>query len=139
MTNSEPHKSWKRTDEALEKRTLWTSIRRGLACRCPNCGEGRLFAKFLKVVPNCPVCNEDYSHQRADDLPAYLDIIVVAHIIVPLILVVEQNFAPPIPIQLAIYLPLTLILGMLFIQPIKGAIVGLQWALRMHGFGGDHS
>lgn len=139
MTGSEPLKTWKQSDQTIEKRHLWKAIGRGLICRCPNCGKGKLFNKFLKVVPNCADCNEDYSHHRADDLPAYLDIVVVSHIVVPVILAVEKNFAPPVPVQLAIYLPLTLILALLLIQPIKGAVVGLQWAYRMHGFGGDNS
>jgi uncharacterized protein (DUF983 family) len=39
-----------------------------------------------------------------------------------------------VPLQLAIYLPFTLIASLLLLQPVKGAVVGVQWALRMHGF-----
>ena len=53
---------------------------------------------------------------------------------VPLILWIETNYAPSVPLQLSIYLPLTLILSLLLLQPVKGAVVGMQWALRMHGF-----
>jgi hypothetical protein len=35
-----------------------------------------------------------------------------------------------------IWLPLTGILTIGLLQPVKGAIVALQWALRMHGFDG---
>ncbi|MGP8120555.1 MAG: DUF983 domain-containing protein, partial [Xanthobacteraceae bacterium] len=75
------------------------------------------------------------SHHRADDLPAYLVIVIVGHFMVPLALWIETNFAPPVALQLAIYLPLTLLASLVLLQPVKGAVVGLQWAFRMHGFG----
>jgi uncharacterized protein (DUF983 family) len=111
-------------------RAMW----RGFKMRCPKCGEGRLFRSPLRVVELCAVCGEDYTHQRADDFPAYLVIIVVGHIIVPIILGVETEYAPPVWLQLAIYLPVTLILALALIQPTKGAIVALQWHTGMHGF-----
>jgi uncharacterized protein (DUF983 family) len=116
------------------RRDGWLAIKRGLHCRCPNCGEGKLFRAFLKVNEKCPACGEELFHHRADDLPAYLVIVVVGHIVVPLALAIETSFAPPILLQLAIYLPLTLALSLLLLQPVKGAVVGLQWAFRMHGF-----
>ena len=82
-----------------------------LGGRCPNCGEGKLFRAFLKVNEKCPACGEELFHHRADDLPAYLVIVVVGHIVVPLALAIETSFAPPILLQLAIYLPLTLALS----------------------------
>jgi uncharacterized protein (DUF983 family) len=71
---------------------------------------------------------------RADDLPAYLVIVIVGHLVVPTALIIETDYSPPVALQLAIYLPLTLVLSLLLLQPVKGAVVGLQWALRMHGF-----
>ena len=115
-------------------RPLWTAMKRGALGRCPHCGEGRLFAGFTKSDDKCSVCGEELYHHRADDLPAYLVIVIVGHIVVPLALSIETNFAPPMMWQLATYLPLTLILSLVLLQPVKGAVVGLQWALRMHGF-----
>ena len=125
---------WTRETGAVEKRDLWTAMKRGFRSRCPRCGEGKLFRAFLKVDNNCSVCGLDFTPHRADDLPAYLVIVIVGHIVVPLALSVETNFSPPVWLQLSIYLPLTLILSLLLLQPVKGAVVGLQWALRMHGF-----
>lgn len=119
---------------ALEKRDLWLAMKRGFRGHCPRCGEGKLFRAFLKVDNTCSVCGLDFTPHRADDLPAYLVIVIVGHIVVPTALLIETNFAPPMALQLAIYLPLTLVLSLLLLQPVKGAIVGLQWALRMHGF-----
>ncbi len=118
----------------LEKRDVWAAMKRGFRGRCPRCGEGKLFRAFLKVDSTCSVCGLDFTPHRADDLPAYLVIVIVGHIVVPLALMIETNFAPPVALQLSIYLPLTLILSLLLLQPVKGAVVGLQWALRMHGF-----
>jgi uncharacterized protein (DUF983 family) len=53
---------------------------------------------------------------------------------VPTALLIETNYAPPVALQLAIYLPMTLVASLLLLQPVKGAVVGVQWALRMHGF-----
>jgi len=125
---------WKRETGPAEKRDLWTALKRGLRCRCPRCGEGKLFRAFLKVDDHCAVCALDFSPHRADDLPAYLVIIIVGHIVVPLALMIETNYSPPVALQLSIYLPITLIASLLLLQPVKGAVVGVQWALRMHGF-----
>jgi uncharacterized protein (DUF983 family) len=125
---------WTRETGAIEKRDLWTAMKRGFRGRCPRCGEGKLFRAFLKVDDHCSVCRLDFTPHRADDLPAYLVIVIVGHVMVPLALSVETNFAPPVWVQLATYLPLTLILSLLLLQPVKGVVVGLQWALRMHGF-----
>ena len=121
--------------ESLPKRPVMPAIMKGLRKRCPNCGRGKLFRSYLKVAPACPSCNEDLSHQRADDAPPYLTIVVVGHIIVPAILFVETRWPLPTAGHLAIWLPLTLILSLLLLPVMKGAVVGLQWALRMHGFG----
>src|SRR3954471_12961988 len=125
---------WARDTVHAEKRDLWTAMKRGFRGRCPRCGQGKLFRAFLKVDDHCSVCALDFTPHRADDLPAYLVIVIVGHIIVPLILWIETDYAPPVPLQLAIYLPVTLIAALLLIQPVKGAVVGLQWAFRMHGF-----
>ena len=125
---------WTRETGAVEKRDVWSAIRRGLRGRCPRCGQGKLFRAFLKVDNNCSVCGLDYTPHRADDLPAYLVIVIVGHVIVPMILWIETDYSPPVPLQLAVYLPLTLIMSLALLQPVKGAVVGVQWALRMHGF-----
>ena len=125
---------WTRETAGGEKRDLWSAMKRGFRCRCPRCGEGKLFRAFLKTANNCSVCGLDFTPHRADDLPAYLVIVIVGHIVVPLALSIETNFSPPVWLQLATYLPLTLVLSLLLLQPVKGAVVGLQWALRMHGF-----
>mgnify|MGYP001809710506 CR=1 FL=1 len=119
-------------------RSPWNAMARGFLCRCPACGQGKLFNGYLTVVDRCAACDEDLSHQRADDAPPYFTIMAVGHIIVPLILIVETTFHLSNFAHLAIWLPLTLILTLVLLRPIKGAVVGLQWALYMHGFDPDH-
>jgi uncharacterized protein (DUF983 family) len=125
---------WSRDTAHLEKRDIWGAFKRGFRGRCPRCGEGKLFRAFLKTNDHCLACGQDFTPHRADDLPAYLVIVIVGHIVVPLALMIETNYSPPVALQLAIYLPLTFFASLVLLQPVKGAVVGIQWALRMHGF-----
>jgi uncharacterized protein (DUF983 family) len=114
--------------------SLASALTRGFAMRCPNCGRGKLFGRFLKVVDHCPACGEEFSHHRADDFPAYLVIVMVGHIAVPALLAVEVMFAPPVWLQYLIWLPFIAFGALALLQPTKGAVVALQWHLGMHGF-----
>ncbi|TYO63456.1 DUF983 domain-containing protein [Bradyrhizobium hipponense] len=114
--------------------SLAQAIWRGFRGKCPNCREGHMFGRFLKVADSCDHCGEELSHQRADDFPAYLVMVLVGHLVVPAILAVETAYAPPVWLQLAVWLPVTLFASLALLQPTKGAIVGLQWQLGMHGF-----
>jgi uncharacterized protein (DUF983 family) len=133
-TVSERQVVWSRDSSRGEKRDVWTALKRGFRGRCPRCGEGKLFRAFLKVDDHCSSCGLDFTPHRADDLPAYLVIVIVGHIVVPTALLIETNYSPPVALQLAIYLPLTVFASLALLQPVKGAVVGMQWALRMHGF-----
>lgn len=93
-----------------------------------------MFRAFLKVADNCPKCGEDLSHHRADDAPPYLTMVLTGHVIVPIVLSVETAFSPPTWAALALFLPLTLVTALSLLQPIKGLVVAIQWAVRMHGF-----
>ncbi|WEX11714.1 DUF983 domain-containing protein [Chelativorans sp. AA-79] len=119
------------------RRSVFESMRRGFFGKCPHCGKGRLFRSFLKTVDHCAECGEEMSHHRADDLPAYLVIVVVGHIVVGAFMGVEAATAWSSWVHLAIWVPITILMSLALIGPIKGAVVGLQWALRMHGFGGE--
>jgi uncharacterized protein (DUF983 family) len=109
-------------------------IARGLQGRCPACGRGRLFARFLKVADSCGDCGAELHHHRADDLPPYIVILIVGHILGWAILVAETRFEAPLWLHLALWPLLALVLSLVLLQPVKGAVVGLQYALGMHGF-----
>ena len=116
------------------QRDMRSALLRGLRCRCPNCGRGKLFRAYLKVADRCAVCAEDFSHHRADDAPAYFVILIVGHLVVPLVLVVEEVFGPPYWVHALLWLPLIIGLALGLLQPVEGAIVAWQWAHFMHGF-----
>jgi uncharacterized protein (DUF983 family) len=107
---------------------------RGMRFRCPNCGEGRMFRAFLKVNDYCPACSEALYHHRADDAPPYVVITIVGHIVVGAMLFTEKNYAPELWVHMTMWVPLTIILAIALLPPVKGALIGVQWALRMHGF-----
>jgi uncharacterized protein (DUF983 family) len=94
-----------------------------------------MFSGFLKVADRCDVCGEELFHQRADDFPPYLVIVLVGHTVIPLALTVEMEYAPPMWLQVAIWGSVTIGLALGLLQPVKGAIVAIQWYGQMHGFG----
>ena len=114
--------------------SLMQDLTRGLACKCPRCGEGKLFGKWLKVVHHCESCGEEFHHHRADDFPAYVVILILGHVMVTYALWLEEVFAPPFWVHVATTIPLTVVLALVLLQPVKGAIVALQWRIGMHGF-----
>jgi uncharacterized protein (DUF983 family) len=120
------------TDRA--PRDVWRALRRGFGQRCPSCGRGALFGRFLKVRDACPDCGEALHHHRADDAPPYFTILIVGHVVVGGILALERAAAPRGWVQAALWLPMTLILTLILLPRVKGALIGLQWALYMHGF-----
>jgi uncharacterized protein (DUF983 family) len=127
-------------DDRTAPRDLGSAVRRGFIGRCPNCGKGGLFRAYLKVVDACPVCGEDLHHQRADDAPPYITMLIVGHIVVAGVLAAEEAW-PQSPMWLGaiVWIWLTFILSLLLLPRVKGALVGYQWALRMHGFGGQET
>ena len=120
-----------------DDRPHWPAMRRGWRLRCPACGEGTLMRGFLKVNDTCPSCGEELHHQRADDGPAYVTIVIVGHVIMPIMLFLWANYDPD-PLLISILLTVGSVALSLYLLPrVKGAFVGLQWAKRMHGFGLD--
>lgn len=111
------------------------AMKRGFIGHCPACDKGRLFGRYLKVVDRCEACGTELHHHRADDLPPYLVIFIVGHLIGYGILMTETKMEMPLWVHLATWPLLTVVLSLALLQPVKGAVVGLQYALGMHGFG----
>jgi uncharacterized protein (DUF983 family) len=118
-------------------RPVFSSLLRGAAHKCPACGQGAMFRRYLKVADTCPNCGEVLHHHRADDAPPYFTIVIVGHIVVGLVLAVEMAYRPPLWVHAALWLPLTVILTLVVLPSVKGALIALQWALLMHGFDPD--
>lgn len=116
------------------ERPLGQALRRGWMCRCPSCGAGPLLKGYLKVHDSCPVCGEALHHQRADDGPAYLTILIVGHLMAPMIMWVYTSFRPDPLTMAAMFSVGTVALSLFLLPRLKGMLVALQWAKRMHGF-----
>jgi uncharacterized protein (DUF983 family) len=115
----------------MAEKSILTGIKRGLALRCPSCGEGRLFASYLKIKSPCAVCGADNSIYPSDDFPPYLTILIAGHIVVPLFVISDRAFDLPVWLHLAFWIPLTAVLCLFLLPYMKGATVGLCWATNI--------
>lgn len=123
-------------EAALPERALMPAMLRGARGACPNCGEGKLFSRYLAVEANCPACSEDLSHHRADDLPIYLNIFVTGHVVIgAMMLFLDSEFLPMWGLTLLTVM-IAVATSVALMRPLKGIVIGAQWAMRMHGFGG---
>ena len=115
-------------------RPLLAALLRGWRLKCPNCGAGPMMKGYLTVRKSCPVCGEELHRHQADDMPAWATILIVGHMIVPALLYIELNHTPPMWLHWALWPALSagLVFGLL--PRIKGMVVAMQWAWRMHGF-----
>lgn len=111
-----------------EKPKILQGLRRGVGLRCPQCGEGRLFSRFLKVSKHCEACGADNTIYPSDDAPPYLTLVLVGHVFIPLMLWIDRAWEPAIWLQLAIWLPLIGIITLGALPYMKGAVVGFAWA-----------
>lgn len=111
--------------------SLVTGMARGLRGRCPACGQGRLFDGFLRVTAECEHCHAPLGLARADDAPPYFTILIVGHIVIPAMLIMQRMSDPPTWLLSVIFVPLTLVLSIGLIRPIKGAIVGMMLCFNM--------
>jgi uncharacterized protein (DUF983 family) len=123
------------TAPPFTKRAIWPALLRGLQQRCPACGVGRLYGRYLKVAETCPHCGEALHHQRADDAPPYITMLIVGHVVIGSLLSVEMAYHPETWVHMVLWGPITLGLSLWLLPRVKGALIGLQWAARMHGFG----
>ena len=107
-----------------------TAIGRGLLGRCPACGKSHLFNGFLRVTAECRNCRAPLGLARADDAPPYFTILLTGHVVVPLF-ILSDRYEPPLWLQAAIWLPLTLVMCLALLPVMKGAAVGLCWATNL--------
>jgi len=118
-----------------EERDWGRAMRLGWRQRCPHCGEGKLYYKFLKPREACEVCGEELHHHRADDAPPYITILIVGHLVGALMLAAHERELNLSVWTEAIAYPLIGLVAAVWMLPkVKGALIGYQWALRMHGF-----
>jgi uncharacterized protein (DUF983 family) len=117
------------------ERDVRAAMLRGWRRRCPCCGTGPLMRSYLQVREACAVCDQRLSGHRADDGPAYLTILIVGHLMAPLIIWAFTTFRPDPMILASVFTVGSVALSLYLLPRLKGAIVGLQWAKRLYGFG----
>lgn len=123
-----------------DNREVWKSIRRGISSKCARCNKGKVFKQYLKFADSCNHCGQEFHHHRADDFPPYIAITIVGHIVLSLAVSVQVLYNPVMWVHLSLWIPLIVILSLVLLPPIKGGLLGLQWALRLHDFeNDDHS
>ncbi len=99
----------------------------GLRCRCPRCGQGALFSGYLALRPSCEVCGLDFGFADAADGPAVFIMFIVGFIVVGLALWVEFTFEPAIWLHMVLWLPLTALLSLAMVRPLKGLMIAVQF------------
>lgn len=114
------------SDAAATAPTLW----RGACLKCPRCGEGGLFTGYLKRAEACSACGESFEGLDADDGPAWLTIGVVAHVVVPLLIVLERGALLPYWLEAAILVAVAIVTALLFLPVAKGIFIAALWLIH---------
>ena len=107
--------------------TVTQSALRGLACKCPRCGNGKLYAGFLNMRPGCEACGLDYAFIDAGDGPAVFVIMIAGAIVVTAALITEVKYQPPFWVHALLWLPLTLAVTLWPLRAIKSLLIALQF------------
>ena len=107
--------------------TLAQTVMRGLACKCPRCGEGKLYSGFLTLRPNCAVCGLDYAFTDSGDGPSVFVILIAGFIVVACALIVEVKYQPPFWVHAALWIPLVAITTLLPLRAMKSLLISLQF------------
>jgi uncharacterized protein (DUF983 family) len=109
--------------------SMTTAIVRGGGRHCPACGQTALFTGYLKVAQICSLCGAPLGLYPSDDAPPYITMLLVLHIVIPLLLVLEQTTDLPLWVYGAIVLPLATILTIMLLPSVKGGMIGVLFKL----------
>ena len=115
------------TGPSVAETTVLQSALRGLACRCPRCGQGKLYAGFLTLAPACDRCGLDYAFIDTGDGPAIFIIMLAGGIVVAAALIVEVKYQPPYWLHAVLWLPLILVTTLLPLRAMKSLLIALQF------------
>ena len=104
-----------------------SAVSTGLAGRCPRCGEGSMFSGFLTVAPKCEVCGLDFSFADSGDGPAVFVTLIAGFLVLGAALAVDMTYEPPIWVYLVLFLPLTILVCLGLLRPLKGLLIASQY------------
>ncbi|MBS0530282.1 MAG: DUF983 domain-containing protein [Proteobacteria bacterium] len=107
--------------------SVFQSATRGLSCRCPRCGRGKLYQGFLTLRPSCETCGLDYAFIDAGDGPAVFIILIAGFIVVAAALIVEVKYQPPFWVHAALWIPLVLAVTLWPLRAMKSLLISLQF------------
>jgi uncharacterized protein (DUF983 family) len=117
--------------------SMTTAILRGSARHCPACGQTALFTGYLKVVQSCSLCGAPLGLYPSDDAPPYITMLLVLHVVVPLLVVLEQTTDLALWVYGVITLPLAAVLTVALLPAVKGAMIGVLFKLGADKSSGD--
>jgi uncharacterized protein (DUF983 family) len=115
------------SDVTAQRATLTETVLRGLACKCPRCGCGRLYVGFLRLAAKCDACGLDYAFIDSGDGPAVFIIMIAGAIVVASALIVEIKYQPPFWVHAVLWLPLTLAVTLWPLRAAKSLLIALQF------------
>ncbi len=115
-------------------KALLAIVGSALACRCPRCGQGRLFVGFLNTVPVCAICGLEIAKHDSGDGPAVFLIFLLGAVIVPLAVWTDFAFSPPFWLHALIWMPVTLGVTVGLLRPAKALVIILQYRHRRADF-----
>ncbi|MBO9557983.1 MAG: DUF983 domain-containing protein [Caulobacter sp.] len=104
-----------------------TSLQAGLTCRCPRCGEGKLFNGFLRLAKRCDRCGLDYGFADPADGPAFFVMTGVGIVVIAIWAWAVVAWNPPLWVQFATVFPALLIGCLGTLRPVKAWLVAEQF------------
>jgi len=107
--------------------TLSQIIIRGLTCRCPNCGNGKLFSGYIRLAPRCESCGLDYAFSDSGDGPAVFIILIAGFVVVAAALIVEVRYQPPFWVHAVLWIPLVALVTLVPLRSMKSLLIALQF------------
>jgi len=113
-----------------EEITMGNAARRGILGRCPCCGKGKLFSRYLKQVDNCASCGELFAGLRTDDVAPWATIIVVGHVFLPFALLVDLTKVMPVWAEATLWSGFFAALAVVLLPRAKGMMLGVLWQTR---------
>lgn len=114
----------------LENRQDWpalSAVSVGLACACPRCGEGRLYAGMLTPAKGCSNCGLDYSFIDSGDGPAVFVILILGLVVAGFALLFEAAFQPPLWLHAVLWIPVIIAASLWALRITKAMMIAMQY------------